>query len=258
MQKLKTLGLWALIFIVLGSIGLALYNPTYDVTITETETQKFIETQTPLTIKQDDNVYIIQEAQVEFMPSGKLYITGHIDMDFKGRTSSVNVETSGKLAYRNGNFYVQDLFVHEIDMKDLKLTKADELKISALKEFKKGLMNKFLGGEKNNPAISALLKEWETNLKETAKILTVTLLAKVPVYSLSGKDIEYDLAKLALAEDGIKITDKKTLTVTLSIGLLIGKLWLFVLAFFASIGLAFALMRNPAGLAALFAFSAIS
>lgn len=247
MKVLKTIAAWFGVAIVVFSIVLAIWNPTVDIPFTEIQTKAIVAEKIPLEIKKGNNTYTISEATVDFTDHGTVHVTGKVKAERKGSVALGDLDAEGIPVYNSADsaFYINNIQVHKLEITEVSLSEHHQEYVDAGKELIGAAKKKFGKFLSENQATKALIEKKKAEYREEAikalKVFAVNQLASVPVYKFNKTDVTQAFASLAL--DKVTVTDD-TMTVTLSVGYFIGRLWLYVIAFIAAIGVIFAAVQS--------------
>lgn len=200
---LKTYLLTFAFFIGLGLIALAMMNTTFDVGIEEDLVNTQITNILPQTHTKLGGSVTISTLDVDFLETNTVNVKA--EFAFKGYnivgTGSTDI-TSG-LRYQNGDFFLTDLTLDDIvlSLNDTSLERAEGYKQIGNSLLERGMSFLSENTDSEGQAVAEELTE-QARLRatETIKTLANNAMTSIPVYSLNGKDIKYDLAKLALED----------------------------------------------------------
>lgn len=272
LKHLKYLGLFLLGLICIGSMILAIIDPTTTVTIKEKEAQLLVDERLPFTttvpfkipfIKEKKAHVNIKNVVIDFLETEKVSIQSDLIISSEGRLIKGNIKSEAKVVYRSGSFYLHDVNINDINIDKYKVTEKDQKLIqSAINIEKKGksailAFNKFIkkedkGGSLENGISEKKIEETLLKIKNSlmlkSKDLFLEKLHNTPIYKLNGDDYKQNIAKLMLND--IKF-NKDSLDITMSVSKLISTVWLYVISaifgFIFLIGVLFAFLGAGLG-----------
>lgn len=188
----------------LAIAGFALFAPNFFITIPEQTVRSEIDTSLPRTETLLGATVVVDQLVVDFRDDNTIHVSAEFSFDGYTLAGTGETDVVSGLRYENGNFYLRDFSLDNlaIELDTESSAKAEGYRAIGQSLFDRGVS--MLGGEdadsQSQQAARELLESARETGLEKAKVAINTSLTRIPVYSLNGKDIRYDLAALALED----------------------------------------------------------